>query len=106
MRVANAWSRINSSAIDGSSDLKCGGWYMSCSFPHFTARTRRRQCKLRISAMRSLPLDRGGRLAAHVVGDAVDAAYLVDDAARDFLEQAIRQLGPVGRHEVAGLHSP
>src|SRR5882724_12127828 len=52
----------------------------------------------------SLPLDGRGRLARHVVGHAVDATDFVDDAARDFLQQAVRQLGPVGGHEIAGLH--
>src|SRR5438067_1968896 len=52
---------------------------------------------------RSFPLDGGRRLGRHVVGDAVDAAHLVDDAARDFLQQPVGQLGPVGGHEVAGL---
>eukprot|EP01137_Pigoraptor_chileana_P025394 Opistho-2@94833 len=51
----------------------------------------------------SFPLDGRGRLAAHVVGHAVDAAHLVDDAARGALEQAVGQLGPVRGHEVAGL---
>ncbi len=52
----------------------------------------------------SLPLDGRWRLGTHVVGHAVDAAHLVDDAAGHFFEQRIGQLGPVGGHEVAGLH--
>src|SRR6185369_11263025 len=56
------------------------------------------------TASELLPLDRCRRLAAHVVGDAVDAAHLVDDAAGDLLEERVRQFGPIGRHEVAGLH--
>src|SRR3954468_2564430 len=53
---------------------------------------------------RSLPLDGGWRFAADVVGDAVDAAHFVDDAAGNLLEQGVGQLGPVSGHEVAGLH--
>ena len=45
-----------------------------------------------------------GGLRRDVVGDAVDAAHLVDDPARHLLQQRVRQLGPVGGHEVAGLH--
>ena len=52
----------------------------------------------------SFPLDRRRRLGRHVVGHAVDAAHLVDDAAADLLQQRVGQLGPVGGHEVAGLH--
>ena len=42
-------------------------------------------------------------LAAHVVGDAVDAAHFVDDAAFGLFQEAVGKLGPVGGHEVAGL---
>ena len=59
---------------------------------------------MRGSPSPSLPLNRRRRLAADVIRHAVDAAHFVDDAARYFLEQGIRQLGPVGGHEVAGLH--
>src|SRR6185369_2554425 len=52
----------------------------------------------------SLPFDGGGRLGRDVVGHPVDAAHLVDDAARHALEQAVRQLRPVGGHEVARLY--
>lgn len=52
----------------------------------------------------SLPLNGRWWLAADVVGDAVDAAYFVDDAAGDLFQQRVGQFGPVGGHEVAGLH--
>src|SRR5574343_2036199 len=50
----------------------------------------------------SLPLDRRRRLAAHVIGHAVDAAHLIDDAGGHLLEQGVGKLGPVSGHEVAG----
>ena len=49
----------------------------------------------------SLPLDRRGRFAGDVVDDAVDAAHFVDDPVRHFRQQLVRQLRPVGGHEVA-----
>src|SRR5574340_200241 len=52
----------------------------------------------------SFPLDRRRRLAADVVDDTVDAAYFVDDAVGDLAEQGVGQFGPVGGHEVLGLH--
>jgi sortase A len=52
----------------------------------------------------SLPLDRGWRLGRDVIGDAVDAAHLVDDAVGDLGQKLMRQLRPFGRHEVGGLH--
>src|ERR1043165_4697456 len=47
------------------------------------------------------PLDRAGRLARDVVDDAVNAAYLVDDARADPREHVVGQLYPVRRHAVA-----
>ena len=41
-------------------------------------------------------------LAGAVVEDAVDVLDLVDDAAGDGLEQAPRNLGGFGRHEIGG----
>src|SRR6476469_394010 len=52
----------------------------------------------------SLPLDRRRRLRRDIVRDAIDAAHLVDDPGRDLFQQCVGQLGPVGGHEVAGLH--
>src|SRR6266513_1020402 len=52
----------------------------------------------------SLPLDGRGRLGGDVVGDAVDAAHLVDDAVGDLGEQLVRQRRPLGGHEVGTLH--
>jgi len=52
----------------------------------------------------SLPLNRRRWLAADVVGDAVDAAHFVDDAAGDAFEEAVGEFGPVGGHEIAGLN--
>ena len=56
------------------------------------------------NAFISFPFDRRRRLRRDIVRDAVDAAHLVDDAGRDFFQQCVGQLGPVGGHEVAGLH--
>src|SRR5512142_1132501 len=53
---------------------------------------------------RSFPLDRCRGFAADVIDDAVDAAYFIDDAVGDLAEQGVGQLGPVGGHEVLGLH--
>src|SRR5450830_1420183 len=53
---------------------------------------------------RSLPLNRRRRLPRNVIHDAVDAPHLVDDAVRHFTEQGVRQVGPLGGHEVQGLH--
>src|SRR5438093_584814 len=58
----------------------------------------------KIALIASLPLDGCRGFARHVIGHAVDAAHLVDDAAGHLLQQAIRQLGPIGRHEIAGLY--
>ncbi len=63
------------------------------------------QCLCGLQPEKSLPLNRRWRLARHVIRHAVDATHFVDDASRHFLEQRIRQLGPVGGHEVAGLNS-
>src|SRR5688572_24229621 len=49
------------------------------------------------------PFDCSGRLGRDVVGDAVDAAHLVDDAVRDPGEELVRQRRPVGGHEIGGL---
>src|SRR5688572_23912914 len=55
------------------------------------------------SATLSLPFDRRRRLAADVVHDPRDPAQLVDDPARDVVEEVVRQVRPVRRHEVDGL---
>src|SRR5262249_47834202 len=51
---------------------------------------------------RSLPLDGGGRLRGEVERDAVHGRDLVDDPARDRLQQVVGQARPVGRHRVLG----
>ncbi len=51
----------------------------------------------------SLPFDGRGGLAGDVVDHAIDAADLVDDAARDGAENFVRQAAPVGGHEVLGF---
>ena len=51
-----------------------------------------------------LPLDRRGRLARHVEHDAVHAAHLVRDAARDAREERVRQARPVRGHAVLARH--
>src|SRR5438105_14449915 len=56
------------------------------------ASTTSRDTTENITRMRSLPFDGGGRLARHVVSHPVDAAHLVDDAARYPLQQAVGQL--------------
>src|SRR5690349_14470132 len=52
------------------------------------------------------PFDGGGRLAAYVICDAIDAPDFVDDAAGHFFQQRVRQFRPVRGHEVTGLHCP
>src|SRR4051812_1823036 len=54
----------------------------------------------------SFPFDGGGRFGGDVVGDAVDAPDLVDDTARYPGEKLVRERGPIGGHEVGGLHRP
>src|SRR5665647_786920 len=54
----------------------------------------------------SLPLYRAGRLGADVVDDAVDTLDLVDDAARDLLEDLVGKPHPVGRHAVGACDGP
>ena len=53
---------------------------------------------------RSLALDRGGRLAADIIGHLRYAADLVDDPVGDLLQQLIRQVRPASGHEVDSLH--
>ena len=50
----------------------------------------------------SLPFDSGGRLRRDVVADAVDAANLVDDARGYLCEDLVREVVPVGCHEIRG----
>src|SRR4051812_8142919 len=50
-----------------------------------------------------LPLDGARRPRRDVVDDAVDARHLVDDAARQPLEQVVGQPGPVGGHGVVAV---
>src|SRR5262245_19046052 len=54
----------------------------------------------------SFPLDRAGRLRRDVERNAVHAGNLVDDAARDRLEQVVGQARPVGGHRVLRGHCP
>src|SRR5438132_2019672 len=49
-----------------------------------------------------LPFDGCGRLGGQVEDDAVDLGDLVDDPARDRLEQVVREARPVGGHRVVG----
>src|SRR5258708_6304620 len=56
-----------------------------------------------IQVSRSFPLDRGGRLGADVVDDAIDATHLVDDPRGDSSEPIGRQARPGGGHPVAAL---
>jgi hypothetical protein len=58
----------------------------------------------RISRFTLVPRNRGRRFAAHFIGDPVNASHFVDEATRNFFEQRIRQLCPVGRHDVADLN--
>src|SRR3954447_893751 len=53
----------------------------------------------------SLPLDGSRRLRGDVVGDAIDACDLVDDAARHRLQQVVGQSRPVRRHGVVARDS-
>src|SRR5689334_18327387 len=48
----------------------------------------------------SFPLDRGRRLARHVVDHAVHALHLVHDPVRDPRQDVVGQARPVGRHAV------
>jgi len=55
--------------------------------------------------VRLFPLNRGRRLARNIIHDAVDVADFVDDAAGDFVEDVVGDLGIVGGHEVGGRHA-
>src|SRR3954470_23778583 len=50
--------------------------------------------------MRSLPFDGCRRLGAHVVHDAIDAPYLVDDSVGYTTKDVVGELEPVGRHPI------
>src|SRR6476469_3997309 len=78
-------------------------WSCRLAIDPTIANTTRSESTPRITFI-SLPLDRRRRLRRDIVRDAVDAAHLVDDPGRDSFQQRVRQLGPVGGHEVAGLH--
>lgn len=54
---------------------------------------------------RLLPLDRRRWFTRNVVNNPVQPAHFVDDAVRDAAEQFVRQVSPVGGHEVAGDYS-
>ena len=54
---------------------------------------------------RLFPLDRAGRLGGDVVHHPVDAADLVDDPGGHSRQQVGREPGPVGGHEVLGVHA-
>lgn len=56
------------------------------------------------SGVQSFKFDRCRGFAGAVVEDAVDVLDFVDDAAGDGLEQAPRNLGGFGRHEIGGGH--
>src|SRR6266540_4816627 len=53
-----------------------------------------------------LPLDRRRRLRTDVQGYSVHRRDLVDDPARDRLEQVVGQARPVSRHRVLRRHRP
>ena len=59
--------------------------------------------KYKKDAILSFPFDGGGWFAGDVVGDAVYAGDLVHDAVGDCTQNLIRQVDPVGSHEVGGL---
>ena len=46
------------------------------------------------------PFNRCGWFTGNIVDDAVDVVYFVYDAARDFIEDVVRNAGPISRHEV------
>jgi hypothetical protein len=52
------------------------------------------------TSQRSLPLNRPGRFAGDVKNASVHSLNLVDDPAREFLQQVIRQFHPVRGHAV------
>ena len=54
--------------------------------------------------MVSLPLNRAWRFRGDVVDDAVDAAYLVDDAVGDGAEEGHVEGVEIGRHAVGRGH--
>jgi transposase len=86
-RIVNA--RFN--ALFKSNDLACRVKLL-CKYKTYINQ--------QLTLQKSLPLNRSWRLAGHVVGHAVDAAHFVDDASRYLFQQRVRQLGPVGSHEV------
>ena len=61
--------------------------------------------RLRWPYPRLLPLDCRWGLGGDVVDDAVDAAHLVDDPARDRRQRLVGEPSPVRRHRVDGVHA-
>src|SRR5690606_34985650 len=51
-----------------------------------------------------LPLDGRGRLAAHIINNTRNTTYLIDNPVGNASQEVIRQVRPVGGHEVDGLH--
>jgi hypothetical protein len=50
------------------------------------------------------PFNGGRWLGADVVGDAIDTADLIDDTVRDFGQELIWQMAPIGGHAVGGSY--
>ena len=96
----------------GSAALLSGLLYLLYAQPHPVAADSvepgsPQEIEARLAAKREdvaelFPLDRRGGLGGEVEGDAVDVRDLVDDPARDSLEQVVRQSGPVSGHRVLG----
>ena len=55
-------------------------------------------------SLKSLPLDRGGRLGRDVVANTVNPRDLVDDTGGNTVQHVVGDAGPVGGHEIAGSH--
>ena len=50
------------------------------------------------------PFNGGRWFGADIVGNAIDAAHLVDDAIGYFGQKRIRQMTPIGGHAVGGAY--
>src|SRR5207342_3422569 len=73
-------------------------WRSSAVSVEMCAKTYGGRASTRLNCTQSLPLDRGRRLRADVERHAVHTRDLVDDPARDRLEQVVGKPRPVGRH--------
>src|SRR5512146_516048 len=102
-KAATAWPRT-AAAGDPRSDIRRAAGERSARARAPAASRQRAAPETDPAQAGLLPFDRRGGLGGDIVGDAVDAAHLVDDPVRDASQQLVRQRGPVRGHEIRGLH--